>query len=75
LKYQPGQAQDLRAELDRLRRYLDAPTLGYFYMETLNAAPARVEEGMTVKADGVNWNPGGGAGLYQYRAGAWVLVG
>lgn len=27
------------------------------------------------EADGVNWNPGSGAGLYAYRSGAWVFIG
>ena len=37
-------------------------------------APLRPEEGMTVNANGTNWNPGGGAGLYQYLSGAWVKL-
>lgn len=38
------------------------------------AAPARPREGMTANADGTNWNPGGGAGLYQYLGAAWVKL-
>lgn len=26
-------------------------------------------------ADGVDWNPGAGAGLYRYQGGAWTKVG
>lgn len=37
-------------------------------------APSRPRAGMVVNADGTNWNPGGGAGLYQYLAAAWVKL-
>ncbi len=38
-------------------------------------APAKPRAGLLVEADGTNWNPGSGAGLYIYRAGAWVFLG
>lgn len=38
------------------------------------AAPARPREGAIANADGTNWNPGGGAGLYQYLSSAWVKL-
>src|SRR3990167_7620016 len=41
---------------------------------TLNVAPTKPEEGLLRYADGTNWNPGSGAGLYRYTSGAWVLV-
>jgi hypothetical protein len=44
----------------------------FLRLETLYAAPARLYEGLLVKADGVTWNPGGGPGLYAYISGAWV---
>ena len=37
--------------------------------------PVRPRDGMIVLADGVNWNPGSGAGFYGRRGGAWVLLG
>lgn len=37
-------------------------------------APAKPSEGTVANADGTNWNPGGGAGLYQYLGGAWVKL-
>lgn len=40
-----------------------------FYPHT--AAPPDPVEGMVVWADGTSWNPGSGAGLYEYRGGAW----
>lgn len=61
-------------ELRKLQEELSQAGDGIVF-NTLYAAPAKPREGLTVKADGVSWNPGAGAGLYQYRAGAWVLVG
>lgn len=37
-------------------------------------APTRPREGMIVSADGTNWNPGAGAGAYEYKGGAWVKL-
>lgn len=37
-------------------------------------APSKPREGDLANADGTSWNPGGGAGLYQYLGGAWVKV-
>lgn len=34
-------------------------------------APSKPREGMIVSADGTNWNPGAGAGAYEYKGGAW----
>lgn len=35
------------------------------------AQPKKFGEGTIVLADGTSWNPGGGAGFYGYRGGAW----
>lgn len=37
-------------------------------------APSRPSEGMVVNADGTDWDPGSGAGLYQYLSGSWVAL-
>jgi len=37
----------------------------------LDTAPTDAEEGWVAFADGTNWNPGSGAGLYEYRGGTW----
>lgn len=41
----------------------------------LNVAPDKPRDGMVVLADGVNFNPGAGAGFYGRRGGAWVFLG
>lgn len=40
-----------------------------------NVAPAKPRTGLTALADGTNWNPGSGAGVYTYYAAAWHKLG
>lgn len=40
----------------------------------LHSEPAKPRDGMTVYADGTNWNPGGGEGFYGRENGAWVKL-
>lgn len=42
--------------------------------EVVHVAPAKPREGLIRLADGSNWNPGSGRGLYQYVSGAWVKL-
>jgi hypothetical protein len=36
--------------------------------------PKKLTEGLIRYADGTNWDPGSGAGLYQYLSSAWVKL-
>lgn len=40
----------------------------------LAVEPAKRSEGMLVYADGTNWNPGSGAGVYSYNGSGWVFL-
>jgi len=40
-----------------------------------SSAPSSPSQGTMVMADGVNWNPGSGSGLYVYDNGAWQYLG
>ena len=40
-------------------------------VEFLNVAPVKPREGMIRGADGTNWNPGAGKGVYAYYGGVW----
>lgn len=40
-------------------------------LRTTHQEPIRPREGLIVLADGTDWNPGSGVGLYVYRGGAW----
>ena len=58
-------------ELMRLSHYLQALAEGVFFPKT-HVAPTKVQDGMVRYADGSDWNPGSGEGLYVRIAGAWV---
>ena len=45
------------------------------FTTTLHAEPSKLVEGMIRLADGTDWDPGSGAGLYQYRDAAWRFLG
>lgn len=42
--------------------------------DLLGAEPSRPREGQLVYADGVGWDPGQGAGTYQFDGTNWLLV-
>jgi hypothetical protein len=44
-------------------------------LRTTHKAPVRPKNGMIVEADGTDWNPGSGAGLYVRRLNTWVFLG
>jgi hypothetical protein len=46
----------------------------FAYLQILHAAPARPREGMIVRADGTDWDPSAGAGIYAYINSAWVAL-
>lgn len=80
--YEPGYLPEdlpslvlaLRQELRNLKAALEAGKT-YEVFDVLFEEPERLEEGMTVRADGTLWNPGGGAGMYTYYGGAWNRLG
>ena len=46
--------------------------LGYF--KPLKTAPSNPVIGQVVFANGTNWNPGSGEGLYVYKSGGWTFI-
>jgi hypothetical protein len=80
VQYQPappyrGQepAEYSYVELQDLVRALNEPQ-AFLQLQVLNVAPAKPRDGMVAVADGTNWNPGGGAGIYARIGGAWVKL-
>lgn len=67
----PGLRDWLASELRRIANRLTEPESTIYTFEPLAAEPARLADGMVVYADGTNWNPGSGAGLYARESGAW----
>jgi hypothetical protein len=43
-------------------------------LEELHVEPSKRNPGMIVWADGTDWNPGSGAGLYWWNGSAWVFI-
>lgn len=43
-------------------------------LRTVHQEPKRPRDGMIVSADGTDWNPGSGAGAYEYVGGNWRRV-
>lgn len=63
-----------RYVIEELRRIATAFDL-VLDVDKLNVAPDKPRDGMIRYADGSNWNPGSGAGLYIYKGSSWVLLG
>lgn len=45
------------------------------YLQELHEEPKKLILGMTVLADGTDWDPGSGAGVYTYYGSAWHKLG
>lgn len=61
-------------ELQNLQNALTAARQSII-LAPVYAEPAKRPEGLVVYADGTTWNPGSGAGLYQWRGSAWAFIG
>lgn len=56
--------------LEREQFVLDGRTLPLLYAE-----PTRLREGLLAFADGTQWNPGSGKGVYVYYNSTWNRLG
>ena len=67
---------DLRSwanrELQRVSLNFDK-TQSQLTLAVTNAPPEKPQIGQVVFADGTNWNPGSGRGLYYYDS-SWVFI-
>lgn len=82
-RYNPTQAPSINnRELQTVVRWLEeefraisaavnVPEFEVVRFTINNVALSKVENGDVAYADGTNWNPGAGAGLYEYVSGAW----
>jgi len=61
--------QDEFLRIAQATAVVDGVTFNVTYAE-----PTFLVDGMTVFADGTDWNPGGGRGLYQRTGGVWVKL-
>ena len=83
-RYTPGRvpaelaqlAQFLQSEIERITDGLESP-FTHQLLEQLTVEPSRkpTAQALVAYADGTNWNPGGGEGIYAYYSGAWNKLG
>jgi len=81
MDYRPGRVPDdpkllpafLRDEFQRMQKALAAPQKVVRLM-VLHAEPQKYEEGDTILADGTDFNPGSGKGVYIHDGTTWVLI-
>lgn len=66
-------SQQIYRELLRVSSVLETVRTGYVPMSYV--APTKPREGMIRLADGTQWNPGSGAGVYCYYSGSWNRLG
>jgi hypothetical protein len=45
------------------------------HLDKVNVAPEKPRDGDIRYADGTNWDPGAGKGIYYYKATVWTLLG
>jgi hypothetical protein len=65
----------VQTELDAISRYT-IDEIDLIHLRVLAVAPEKPRAGMLAYADGSNWDPGSGEGLYRYSSGgAWVFIG
>lgn len=70
----PAQLQRfLREELLKIKAAYDALADGF--LPVVYAPPAKPRAGMLRNADGVQFNPGSGAGIYRHDGTTWKFLG
>lgn len=73
-----GDLENLRSfvaqEFQRLALILEANQVEAMQLVERHSAPVKPREGLLVFADGTNWNPGTGRGVYVYSSSVWVKL-
>lgn len=59
----------INSEFNKITITLDR--LEQMVLDQTNVVPSKPRDGMLKYADGVNWNPGAGQGIYAYYGGVW----
>lgn len=60
-----------RQELERIAIAIQELEVPWIILSPQGTPPDKTKNGMVVNADGTNWNPGAGAGLYERVGGSW----
>jgi hypothetical protein len=70
----PEAERQVNEEFDKIANALQAMQVDHLEMREHNVAPDKPREGYIYKADGSDWDPGSGTGIYEYNTGAWVKL-
>lgn len=62
-------------ELQRLSGELQSGSFNVLLIPTLHAEPSKPRENLIVGADGTDWDPGSGQGIYAYYNSVWNKLG
>ena len=68
LDYDPVFLREELKKISAAMQQLESPNIR---LNQSNTAPDKPQDGDVYNADGTNWNPGSGAGLYEYIGGSW----
>ena len=71
----PDLVQYLYTEFQKLRLAFDKFETEEIFLQANSAEPPKYEDGMVVRADGSNWDPNNGEGIYARYGAAWNLLG
>ena len=74
----PANPAEIPAWLTQELLNIQAALLGPFpfvQLQELHVEPKKTLPGMVAQADGVDWNPGSGPGVYCFRGGSWKFLG
>lgn len=66
----PNLPPEVAEEFRRVSQLWSAP-VRFMVIAPTYAEPVKRPDGLVAYADGTTWNPGSGAGTYQWRGGAW----
>lgn len=70
----PGLDPSVQRELQEIRSEFERSQVEFIEFRVHNAAPSKPKQGRAYYADGTNWNPGSGKGLYSYDGSGWVFL-
>jgi len=64
----------IEQELQRISAALEYLEVPRVRITESNVVPDRPRKGDIARADGTNWNPGSGAGVYEYNGSTWTKL-
>lgn len=63
----------VRNELGKVQEALSISD--FLRLKPMHNPPNKTPDGLVVYADGTDWNPGSGEGIYSYYGGSWKKLG